>query len=121
MVLRLIYILLSIAYLNTVFYQDGAFNDQKHTQIIDGSTLIAIILDDVLDLPVKNDATPDFQYDKYRLVSSPTFSTELADRLTSTVSCDDSLMGITLVLPKVYSKIRCLPGYYQYLFRLKPF
>lgn len=121
MVMRLIYILLSIAYLNTVFYQDGAFSDQKHVQINDDPALLGIVLHSVHDLPAENDAAPDCQYDKYRLTSSATSSTEQADSPVTTLSYNYSLIAITLALPKVYSKIRRLPGYYQYLFRLKPF
>src|SRR5690606_24387294 len=123
MLTRLFSFLALLAYINTVFYEDGHVHGQQLAQIIDGAPLIEIILEDVLDIPCheEDNTSNDFQYDDYRPASAKWLSIVPPKEKTSF----SPLVGVDIFhytpCITLNTKISCLLGYYTFLFRLKPF
>ncbi len=119
---RLLCFLALIAYVNTIFHQDGHVHGGGSCQIIDGTPLIEIVLEDVLEIPVGEEqkTQQQFQYDDYRPASSKWISivppTRAIDWNPLPVA---DILDFTALVPN--TKISCLLGYYDFLFRLKPF
>lgn len=120
---RLFCFLALIAYINTIFYEDGHVHDRSSDQIIDGAPLIEIILEDVLDIPCNEEdgASDDFQYNDYRPASSKWLSIAPPEKKSEF----KPLWGLDIfqytARLTLNTKISCLLGYYSFLFRLKPF
>jgi len=120
---KLLYILVLIAYVNTVFYQEGHMHGTNTSQVIDGAPLVEILLEDVLDIPHHESSNPvtDIQYDDYR---PSTAQWVLALPLIRVIELY-IIPVIDLEVRRTYvdfnTGISCLLGYYTYLFRLKPF
>jgi len=120
---RLFCLLALIAYINTIFYEDGHVHGHRSAQIIDGAPLIEIILEDVLDIPCHEEdtASNDFQYDDYRPVSAKWLSIAPPEKKSEF----SPLWGLEVfqytARLALNTKISCLLGYYTFLFRLKPF
>lgn len=112
-----------LAYVNTLFYEDGHAHGDNSGQIIDGAPLVEIILEDVLDIPHSDESgSPDnVQYDDYRPSSSKWLSVapskkgiEFGSLWATNIPLYTS--GLTL-----NTKVTHLLGYYVFLFRFKPF
>ena len=120
---RLFCFLALLAYLNTLFHEDGHVHGQQSAQIIDGAPLIEIILEDVLNIPCQTEdqATNDFQYDDYRPASTKWLSIVPPKGKTTFAP----LLGMDIfrytARITLNTKISCLLGYYTFLFRFKPF
>ncbi|WP_257658965.1 hypothetical protein [Parapedobacter lycopersici] len=120
---RLLYLLVLLAYVNTVFYQGNPVRGTNSAGIIDGAPLVEIILADVLNIiPDGGDTKPDdVQYDDYRPSTAKCISTPLPKKNTSI----DFAPILAFCKPLTYwdfdTRISCLLGYYLFLFRLKPF
>lgn len=124
MLTRLFYCLVLVAYINTIFYQDGHIHGDDSRQVIDGTPLVEVILEDVLDIPCAGDETGpehEFPYDDYRPASSKWFSMpppkenmELNPLPVVDIFHRQVRLGLN-------TKISHLIGYYTFLFRLKPF
>ncbi|SKB78815.1 hypothetical protein SAMN05660226_03152 [Parapedobacter luteus] len=124
MLARLVYFLVIVAYINTIFYQDGHIHGDNSYQVIDGTPLVEVILEDVLDIPCAGEESEqdnDFQYDDYRPASSkwisvpvPRGNAELNPPPIVDIFDQRLRLGLN-------TKISHLIGYYRFLFRLKPF
>ncbi|WP_090605977.1 hypothetical protein [Parapedobacter koreensis] len=124
MLTRLLYFLALIAYINTIFHQDGHIHGDDSCQVIDGTPLVEIFLEDLLDIPCagqENKRESDFQYDDYRPASSkwisippPKEHIELNPLPIVDIFNQQLRLGLN-------TKISHLIGYYAFLFRLKPF
>ncbi len=122
MLTRLLNILAFVAYINLLFHQDGHRHGNTNDYVVDGTPLIEVILEDVLNVPSKGEEEEaDIQFEDYRPTSlkwvfSPlppkSFSVSFPPLPNLLDSSGISVFG---------TKISCLPGYYAYLFRLNPF
>ncbi|SFC13853.1 hypothetical protein SAMN05421747_10533 [Parapedobacter composti] len=122
MSVKLFNFLALFAYINCLCYQDGPYHGQYDRGLLDGDPLIEIVLDDLLDFPLNDAANEsDFHYEKYR----PNFGAfSLAQLLPKQLVASLTQLPLLLSTPMKSafgSKLKCLPGYYLYLFRLKPF
>ncbi|MFC3199757.1 hypothetical protein ACFOET_19215 [Parapedobacter deserti] len=120
---RLFCFLAFVAYVNTIFHQEGHTHGWGTDQIIDGAPLVEIILEDVLEIPCSDNESlsDDFQYDDYRPASSKWLSIVPPEKEIglSPLQTVDIFQYITRL--ELNTKITCLLGYYSFLFRLKPF
>ena len=127
---RIVSLLVLVLFINTItYFPDRSFlwapdlavtggDDDPH---FDGDTLIECILDDFFGLMAGSDPDdPDIFHKKYRAISSVTLMPIRAMlsvfELTPPVVC--SLLTDEFFFP---TKIQVIPGYYSFLFRLKPF
>ncbi len=122
MLTRLLNILVFITYINVLFHQDGHKHGKFNGHVVDGTPLIEVILEDVLNVPsTGKDEDPDIQYEDYRPTSLKWMFSLLLTKLVSlNLSPIPSLLHSLDVSP-FGTKFSCLPGYYAYLFRLNPF
>ncbi|GGC37911.1 hypothetical protein GCM10011386_32500 [Parapedobacter defluvii] len=124
MLTRLLYFLFLIAYINTIFHQDGHVHGDDSCQIIDGTPIVEVILEDVFDIPCSGEENQqeDLQHDDYRPASAKWISISPPKRNNLELSPLPSFDTFNqLVRSGLNSKISCLIGYYTFLFRLKPF
>jgi hypothetical protein len=122
MLTRLIYFVVLVTYVNTIFYQEGHSHGRSE-QVIDGAPLVEIILEDFLDLPPRGQGgqLADFHYDDYRLSSTKWFP-EGQMKKTDRFRWAQDIPALTpQTLRNSSAKIRHLIGYYVFLFRLNPF
>jgi len=113
-----------IAYVNTVFYQEGHVHGSNTGQVIDGAPLVEIILEDVLDIPHhdSNDkSNSDFHYDDYRPSTAKWFSATPLIKIIEICFVPVVAFNTQQTYVDFDTNISCLLGYYTYLFRLKPF
>ncbi|MGJ1430921.1 hypothetical protein ACR79M_03735 [Sphingobacterium spiritivorum] len=119
---QLLGLLMLFFYMNAIAYHETCVLDKVDNDIHSGVTLVNIILDDLLDLPANNEQeTSDFQYDEYRTANH---ANAILPILLIVFYLPRVLKTDTLRAPisKRINKIIPLQlGYYQYLFRLKPF
>jgi hypothetical protein len=119
---RIFGFLMLLLYMNAIAYHETIIFDKFDNNLNSGVTLVNMLLDDVFDLPVQADQeVSEFQYDEYRLNHQvnailPIFL--LVFYLPRVFKTDKLRKSIS----KRYNKAIPLQlGYYQYLFRLKPF
>lgn len=124
MVTRLLYCLALLAYINTIFHQDGHVHGNHTGMVIDGASLVEIILEDALDIPYhhgEEDPDTDFQYDEYRPSTANHSSILPPTKHVGIVLPPIIDLYKQLIHVDFDTKISCLLGYYTFLFRLKPF
>lgn len=122
MVPKFLHFLVLFAYINIIAYELGPVTANGDKRLLEKDSLIEFFLNNILDIPMNADIVEvEHVNENYRPVHvfSFAFSTVLF------------LLGFFLFkkFPKVISsshpfyssKSFCLPAYYSYLFRLKPF
>lgn len=121
---RLLSLIALILFINTLFCQEGHSHSPHQDGILDGSPLVEIILEDVFDLPRHDNHSQetDFQYDDYRPSSTKWQGLTIVPEKRDFLNGPD-IVAITSPTnnESLYTKIRCLLGYYTYLSRLKRF
>lgn len=111
-----------LTYINTITYLNshGGYVIENPTD--ESETLIEYMLEDILHIPVQHASEdPDVQHDEYRCSS---LSSALLPLKTKETSSSNLIPIYQLANDGTHSfdtKIICQPGYYTYLFRLKPF
>lgn len=122
MIMKIFHFLALFAYLNTITYHEGNSICNGSRFDFDGDSLVEFILDDVLDLPIHmEDEDPEMMFEEYRISAfqatvPPLFFRNLSLAMPVTPVADPQI--ITSIFS---SKILETPGYYTYLFLLKPF
>lgn len=123
MLLKLVHFFVLGCYLNLLGYEASAnIPEIEDDYLFNGESLLEFVLDDVLDLPVnKETADVEIRYEEYRTIPyqdyiMPLFVLVLGVFFTFRTLLQD---------PKhpVYDakKRQIIPGYFTYLYRLKPF
>ena len=118
MLFKFFYFLGLFAYLNIIVYEAGTNSVNKHT-VLDGDSLVEYVIDDLLDLPKSNVDDIEIQNEKYSLFNTGNYIVTAA-----VLICFFLYRQILPTLtehPLYKTKSFCLPGYYSFLFRLKPF
>ncbi|MFD1771850.1 hypothetical protein [Sphingobacterium suaedae] len=123
MLLKLVHYFVLLCYVNIIAYEGGG-NTVVHQEdsLLNGESLLEFVLDDVLDLPVDEDAKDvEIRYDEYRSISYQYFVLPLFVLV----------LGTFLTFQKYDEKVKhpvydgkkrqIIPGYYRFLYRLKPF
>lgn len=122
MFLKLFHFLALFGYLNILVYEAGCNTIQNGQSLFDGDSLIEFVLNDVLDIPVKqNNPDSEVMYDDYRIFHSGIYVLPVLFLITA------FFFGLLPFIikkeshPLYRNKSICLPGYYSFLFRYKPF
>ncbi len=120
MLFKLFYILGLFAYLNTIVYEAG-FSSVSNDNALDGHSLVEYVFDDLLNYSGTTTQDIKVPNEEYRTVkaATPAFAAVafflcffLYRQFTATAEISH---------PFYKARSFCLPGYYSFLFRLKPF
>lgn len=122
MFLKLFHFLALFGYLNILVYEAGCNTIQNGQSLFDGDSLIEFVLNDVLDIPVKqNNPDSEVMYDDYRIFHSGIYVLPVLFLITAFFFGLLSFIIKKESHPFYRNKSMCLPGYYSFLFRYKPF
>jgi len=122
MIIKLFHFLSLFAYLNITVYEAGAGSASEKQYMFAGDSIIEFLLDDVMDIPMKHHGNDiEIPNEKYRIFQTGTFVAPIL--LFFLLIFIFKAIGRTIKVshPLYQNKSFCLPGYYSYLFRLKPF
>ncbi|MEJ5960817.1 hypothetical protein [Pedobacter immunditicola] len=119
MFIKLFHFLGLFAYLNIIVYEAGTNTVNKYT-MLDGGSLVEYFVDDLLDLPINEAEDLEIQNEDYRRFQTG------SHLITATILFCFFLPRRILRTPVIAhpfyrTKSFCLPGYYSFLFRFKPF
>jgi len=123
MLLKLVHYFVLLSYINIIAYEGGEGNAvHSDDSLLNGESLLEFVLDDVLDLPVDEDAKDvEIRYDEYRALSYQYFVLPVFVLFLGT------LFSLRQVEERIKhplydgKKRQIVPGYYTFLYRLKPF
>lgn len=122
MIMKIFHFLALFAYLNTITYHEGSSFSNSERFDLDGDSLVEFILEDVLDLPLhQEDDDLEMPYDEYRISVIHATLPPLFIRYNNFSIPITPLEDPQIITSLFGSKILLTPGYYTYLFRLKPF
>lgn len=122
MIIKLFHFLSLFAYLNIIVYEAGACPTVDKQYIFAGDSIIEFLLDDVMDIPMKSHETDlEIPNEKYRVFQSGNFVAPITFFFFLIFVFSRICRTIKINHPFYQNKSVCLPGYYSYLFRLKPF
>jgi len=111
-----------LLYMNAIAYHETIIFDKFDNNLNSGITLVNVLLDNVLDLPVKAEQeVSDFQYDEYRVANQINAILPILLLVFYLPRIFKSDKLCTLIPKRLNKTIPLQLGYYQYLFRLKPF
>jgi hypothetical protein len=122
MFVKLFYFLALFGYLNIIAYQASCNSVENKHAIFDGDSLIEFVLNDLLDIPLKKQS-PDAEvsFKKYSISYWVIFLLPIIILLTTYFFGQRFVVVKKLSHPIYKAKSLCLPGYYSFLFRYKPF
>ncbi|TDS14511.1 hypothetical protein [Sphingobacterium paludis] len=120
---KLIHFLVLLSYLNILGYEASAnIPEIEDDYLLNGESLLEFVLDDVLDLPVNKETDDvEIRYEEYRAIPYSDYILPIFVLILGT---------LFLFRPPtqdqkhpVYDakKRQIIPGYYAFLYRLKPF
>lgn len=123
MLFKIVHSIVLLCYLNILVYQpESGYAMRYDDSLLNGESLLEIVLDDVLALPIDKDtADVEILYDEYRSHEYKAFSLSLFVLLLTVLFSFEQLA--TYVKHPVYDgkKRRIIPNYYTHLHRLQPF
>jgi len=123
MLFKIIHSIVLLCYLNILVYQpEAGFAMRYDDSLLNGESLLEIVLDDVLALPIDKDAADvEILYDEYRSYEYQVFSLPFFVLVLAVLFSFRQLASY--VKHPVYDgkKRRIIPGYYTHLYRLQPF
>ncbi|TYR37014.1 hypothetical protein FXV77_07515 [Sphingobacterium phlebotomi] len=123
MLFKIIHSIVLLCYLNILVYQpETGFAMRYDDSLLNGESLLEIVLDDVLALPIDKDATDvEILYDEYRSYEYQIFSLPFFVLVLAVLFSFKQLASY--VKHPVYDgkKRRIIPSYYTHLYRLQPF
>ncbi|MFD1165831.1 hypothetical protein ACFQ2C_09475 [Sphingobacterium daejeonense] len=119
---RLLHFLALFGYLNVLCLEVKSFDLFGSSTVVANETLVEIVLEDVLDLTHtdNSETLPKIIFDEYRIFSLILGLLPLVLVFTWLISRISRLIT-TIKHPFYLSKTICLPGYYQFLYRYRPF
>jgi hypothetical protein len=122
MFVKLFYFLALFGYLNIIAYQASCNSVENKHAIFDGDSLIEFVLNDLLDIPLKKQS-PDAEvtFKKYSISYWVIFLLPIIILLATYFFGQRFVVVKKLSHPIYKAKSLCLPGYYSFLFRYKPF
>ena len=107
------------AYLNIIVYEADSTAVNKST-VLGGDSLVEYFVDDLLDIPKSNTDDPEIPHEDYRLYKAGNHVLAATVILICFIFSRQILPRI-IEHPFYKAKSFCLPGYYSFLFRFKPF
>lgn len=108
------------AYLNIIVYEAG-FNVLSKDTMLDGHSLVEYVIDDLLDLPKSHVQDLKIPNEDYRLAKAATPALGVIAFFLCFFLYKQFLRVEVTEHPFYKARSFCLPGYYSFLFRLKPF
>jgi len=122
MIIKLFHFLSLFAYLNIIVYEAGASPSVDKQYIFAGDSIIEFFLDDVMDIPMKSQGNDlEIPNEEYRVLQSGNFVAPIIFFFFLILAFSRICRAIITSHSFYQNKSFCLPGYYSYLFRLKPF
>ncbi len=120
MFIKLFHFLSLFAYLNIIAYEAGDASVKQYS--FAGDSLLEIVLDDLLDIPMHNyEDGIEIPNENYRLFQTGIYILPAILILFSFFLFKQIGKIIKISHPFYKTKSTCLPSYYTHLFRLKPF
>ncbi|WP_313259861.1 hypothetical protein [Sphingobacterium sp.] len=119
---RLLHFLALFGYLNVLCLEVKSIDLFGSANVVANETLVEVVLEEVLNLthPVNSEALPEIIFDDYRILSLFLGLIPLVFIFNWLISRLYRVKS-TLKHPFYLSKTLCLPGYYQFLYRYRPF
>lgn len=122
MFIKLFHFLALFGYLNIMAYEASCNTVQNEHVLFDGDSLIEFVLNDILDMPLTKDS-PDNEvmFDEYRIFHPGIYVLPVIFLVAAFFFGLLSFVIKKEKHPFYQNKSICLPGYYSFLFRYKPF
>jgi len=122
MFVKLFHFLALFSYLNILAYEASNHSMNNNHTFFNGDSFIEFVLDDLLDIPF-NEHAPDVEvpFDEYRIFNSGVHIMPVLLFLAAFFFGKRFFTYIRTYHPFYNNKSNCLPGYYLFLFRFKPF
>lgn len=120
MLFKFFHIVGLFAYLNIIVYEAG-FNALSKDTTLDGHSLVEYVIDDLLDLPKTNIEDLRIPNEEYRVVKAATPALAAIAFFLCFFLYRQLISTRVVEHPSYKARSLCLPGYYSFLFRLKPF
>lgn len=123
MLLKVVHYIVLLCYLNILAYQpEVGIAAHQQDSILNGESLLEFVLDDVLNLPIDQEAEDvDILYDKYRTFESQGAALSLFVFVLALLFSFKQF--VSYIKHPVYDgkKRQIIPGYYTHLYRLQTF
>ncbi|WP_156308620.1 hypothetical protein [Sphingobacterium endophyticum] len=119
---RLLHFLALFGYLNVLCLEVKSSDLFGSSALIANETLVEVVLEEVLDLThaEQSETLPEIIFDEYRIFSLMLGLIPLVLVFTWLLSRLSRIIPL-IKHPFYLSKTLCLPGYYQFLYRYRPF
>lgn len=122
MIIKLLHFLSLFAYLNMAVYEAGASSASEKQYIFAGDSIIEFFLDDIMDIPMNHQGNDiEIPNEKYRFFQAGNIIIPIVFFFVLIFIFQRIGRAIKISHPLYQARSFCLPGYYSYLFRLKPF
>ncbi|MFD2967390.1 hypothetical protein [Sphingobacterium bambusae] len=123
MLLRLVHYFVLLSYLNILGYEASAnIPEIEDDYLMNGESLLEFVLDDVLDLPVNKETDDvEIRYEEYRAIPYPDYILPLFVLVLGAFFLFRPLTKDQKHPVYDAKKRQIIPGYYSFLYRLKPF
>lgn len=122
MVPRFLHFLVLFAYINIIGYEPGPVTASGDKYLFESDSLIEFFLNDILDIPVSSGGKEiDAVNDNYQPGNAINYVFSAVLFLLSFFLFKRIRKVVRSIHPFYSAKSFCLPAYYSYLFRLKPF
>jgi len=120
---KIVHYVVLLCYLNILAYQpETGFAMRHDDSLLNGESLLEIVLDDVLALPIDKEAADvEILYDEYRSYESQGASLVLFVLVLAVLFSFKQLASYTKHPVYDGKKRHIIPGYYAHLYRLQPF
>ncbi|WP_432710701.1 hypothetical protein [Pedobacter sp.] len=117
--MKLFHFLGLFAYLNIIVYEADSTTVHKST-VLGGDSLVEYFVDDLLEIPKGITEDPEIPHEDYRLFKAGNH-VHAATVILICFLFSRQLLPSSIDHPFYKAKSFCLPGYYSFLFRFKPF
>ncbi len=123
MLLKLVHYFVLLSYLNILGYEASAnIPEIEDDYLMNGESLLEFVLDDVLDLPVNKETDDvEIRYEEYRAIPYPDYILPLFVLVLGAFFLFRPLTKDQKHPVYDAKKRQIIPGYYSFLYRLKPF
>jgi len=123
MLLKLVHYFVLLSYLNILGYEASAnIPEIEDDYLMNGESLLEFVLDDVLDLPVDKETDDvEIRYEEYRFIPYPDYILPLFVLFLGAMFLFRPLTKVQKHPVYDAKKRQIIPGYYSFLYRLKPF
>ncbi|MDR2283587.1 MAG: hypothetical protein LBE37_10275 [Sphingobacterium sp.] len=120
--LRILHFLVLFGYLNVLCYEVQYCNMLDFRPVVSGETFLEVVLEEILDITdsEQQETVPQIFFDDYRILF---LSLGVLPTILFVVWLLRKLFLFTKTIkhPRYESKRLCLPGYYTFLYRYRPF